>query len=389
VKPSVSILSHTLSSNAFGRAWVLAELLGEDFDVHVVVACSRDEQMWAPARGSFRFELRRWDPEPYPSFGRRARAAARELVTGDIIYAVKPRLGSFGLGLVAKRVQDKPLVLDVDDWELGFTSPWVDLLRAPWALYSSASSFHTRMLDRRRKQVDAVTVSSEFLAARYGGVWIPHARDEHVLRAEPVSTSGGEKTVVFIGTPRRHKGLLDLVEAFEHVRTPAKLRLIGGAMDKTLVERVRKGGDARISVEAPVPMSELPGLLGAADLVVIPQSARSVSQAQLPAKLLDAMAMGRPILSTRVGDIPRWLSDGAGVVVEPGDTRALGEAMESILSDPHAARALGEKARARFLEYGSTTRVRPQLVRLMKHVMAGQPGYAQAPFSTPEQVSAR
>ena len=41
-------------------------------------------------------------------------------IKGDLIYAVKPKTFSYGYGLIKKFVSKKPLVLDIDDWELGF-----------------------------------------------------------------------------------------------------------------------------------------------------------------------------------------------------------------------------------------------------------------------------
>ncbi|MDB4977406.1 MAG: glycosyltransferase [Myxococcaceae bacterium] len=382
VKPQVSLLCHTLSGNAFGRAWVLAELLKRDFDVHVVAACRPGDQVWAPVRESCDFEIRRYEAWSYPGFQLRARQISRELVTGRLIYAVKPRLASFGLALAARRVEPRPLLLDIDDWEVGFSPLWQDTVFAPWALLSSASGLHTRRLSARTDEADAITVSSSFLHRLYGGSWIPHARDESAFDGGSLSVrlDRAPRTVVFIGTPRKHKGLGGLLQAFQHVSADARLRIVGGALDKTLVQQAEQLGDRRISVEPPVPMAELPALLASADLVVIPQDRSQVSEAQLPAKLLDAMAMGRAILSTKVGDIPRWLEHGAGVVVEPGDPRALGVAIDQLVRQPEELRRLGERARARFLELGSVEKLRPRLVQLVEQLLAGHRPVPLPPF---------
>jgi glycosyltransferase involved in cell wall biosynthesis len=382
VKPSVSILSYTLSTNAFGRAWVLAELLGRDFDVHIVAPGKPDDAVWEPVADSCDFEIRRWLPSSYPAFRVGAPAIARRLVTGQLIYAVKPRLYSFGLGLVARRESGAPLILDVDDWEVGFGS-WKDLAFAPWALVSSESGLHTRILSRQSDRAQAVTVSSTPLFERYGGTWIPHARDERLLSpaldddaARPLS----ERTVVFVGTPRKHKGLFDLIEAFRYVRQPARLRLIGGALDNNLARRLGSATDPRVSIEPPIAITELPRALASASLVVIPQRGGAISRSQLPAKLLDAMAMGKPIVATSVGDIPRWLANGAGILVEPGNPEQLGNAIDAVLRDPNAAHAMGARARARFLQFGSLERVRPQLVGLMTRLLHGEQPAQAPPF---------
>jgi glycosyltransferase involved in cell wall biosynthesis len=343
VRRSVSILCHTLSGNAFGRAWLLAQLLETDFDVHIIAACRPRDELWLPARGQCSFEIRRWTSFSTPGFVARAAGLARELVTGELIYAVKPRLSSFGLGLVARRVLGRPLVADVDDHELGFSSLARELAGLPWALASAASP---------------------------GGTWVPHARDEQVFVARHAERAG-PPTVMFVGTPRGHKGLDDLLEAFRQVPAPARLRLVGGALDAALVERVAAMREPRVSVEPPVPMRELPAVLEQADVVAIPQKDGAASQGQLPAKLLDAMALGKAIVATRVGDLPQWLGGEAGRVVPPGDPAALGAALRELLSDAALRSALGARARSRFLALGSFAAVRPRLLGVVERVLAG------------------
>jgi glycosyltransferase involved in cell wall biosynthesis len=66
----------------------------------------------------------------------------------------------------------------------------------------------------------------------------------------------------------------------------------------------------------------------------------------LGTSLLDAMALGRPIVATRVGGIPELLGRGAGVLVEPRDPGALAAAVERLLRDPAEAAAAGRRAEA-------------------------------------------
>jgi glycosyltransferase involved in cell wall biosynthesis len=176
-----------------------------------------------------------------------------------------------------------------------------------------------------------------------------------------------------VGTPRKHKGLDTLIDAFRLITVPARLRVIGGTLDRAFCAKLRKLADPRIEAEAPIPVAELADVLGAADIVAIPQEASRRSVGQLPAKLLDAMAMGKAIVSTEVGDIPRWLGEGAGLVVEPGNAPALANAMQQLMQAPEEARAMGQRARARFLRFGSYCEVRPRLVSVLEKVLHGQP----------------
>jgi glycosyltransferase involved in cell wall biosynthesis len=367
VRPRVTILCHTLSGNALGRAWVFHELLRDAFDVDLVVSARGSDRIWRPLeqRG---LRPRRWFVRTWPVFRWRAAELARELVTGDLIIAIKPRLHSLGLALVAQRQRPRPLLLDIDDWELGFFSGWVDALCAPFSWVSAASNLYTRWYFTRTHRADAITVASTVLARRYGGIWLPHARPE---QPRPSTVLSERPLVMFIGTPRPHKGLSDLVRAFGFVRAPgAELCIIGAAQDRRLASLAER--DRRIRIEPSVSIEELPARLARAWLVAIPQRDEATSRAQLPAKLMDAMALGKAIVSTDVGDIPRWRANECGVIVPPGDPERLGAAIDDLLHDPARRDRLGENARARFAELGSDRAVRPRLLQLAEALLAGE-----------------
>src|SRR5207244_11528969 len=88
-----------------------------------------------------------------------------------------------------------------------------------------------------------------------------------------------------------------------------------------------------------VPFDDVPRYLVAADVVAVPQRATTDTLGQVPAKLFDAMALARPIVSTTVSMIPEIL-DGCGCLVPPGNVPALAGARRRLLADAdEAARA--------------------------------------------------
>jgi glycosyltransferase involved in cell wall biosynthesis len=67
--------------------------------------------------------------------------------------------------------------------------------------------------------------------------------------------------------------------------------------------------------------------------------------------LLEAMACETPVVCSRLGGMPELVADGeTGLLVPPGDSAALGEAVEALLDDPVRARRLGQAGRERVLE---------------------------------------
>ncbi len=87
--------------------------------------------------------------------------------------------------------------------------------------------------------------------------------------------------------------------------------------------------------------SDVADFIAAADLVTVP----SIWQEAFGFIVAEAMASARPVIASRVGGIPELIDDGVtGLLVEPGDSRALAAGMAAILSDTDFARRLADKA---------------------------------------------
>jgi glycosyltransferase involved in cell wall biosynthesis len=86
---------------------------------------------------------------------------------------------------------------------------------------------------------------------------------------------------------------------------------------------------------------DVPGLLAAATVSVMPSLNEALSNV-----LLESMAAGAPTVATRVGGTPEAVVSGVnGLLVEPGDSPALADAIATLLQQPALARRLGDAAR--------------------------------------------
>jgi len=373
----ISILAFDLSDNATGRADLLARLLAPRWQVEVV-GPRFGEDVWRPARGGdvSHGALAVGGARRYPRFAGHWRELAAR-ADGDVLYASKPRPTSYGAALLARRRRRRPLLLDIDDWEVGFfrrAGAWGTLGRAlnvgnpnglPW----------TWLMERLVGRADAITVASRFLQRRFGGTLIPHVRDTEAWDPARYDREAArarigidaERVVMFLGTPRGHKGLDDLVEAIGVVGGDVRLVLVGA--DATGESGRRWAARPWVRLVGEIPFDDVPRYLVAADAVAIPQRATSDTVGQVPAKIFDAMALGRPIVSTAVSMIPEIL-DGCGVLVPPGNVVALATALRRLLDDPASAAELGRRARERCREHYSFTAARAALFPIVERAVA-------------------
>lgn len=77
----------------------------------------------------------------------------------------------------------------------------------------------------------------------------------------------------------------------------------------------------------------------------------SVLPEALSGVVIEAMAMGKPVVGTAIGGTPEQVEDGVtGLLVSPGDPHELARALDRLLSDAELRRRMGEAGRRRFLE---------------------------------------
>ena len=367
----VSILCFDVSDNAMGRAWLLARLL-EPIGAVEIVGPRFGSSVWEPVADE-PVPVRSMPGGRLPGFAARLPALAR-MADGDLIYACKPRLTSAGIGYLT-RLRRRPLLLDIDDWEIGFFlrgGPWGTIGRA-LNLSNPRGLAWTWLMERLRGVADGVTVASRFLEQRFGGVLIPHVRDTDRWapgRADPGPARerlgvDKERVVMFLGTPRGYKGVEDLADAVGRLARPDVVLALVGTEPASETGRTLSARHPGVRLVGRVPIAQVPGFLSAADVVVVPQRESSDTRGQVPAKLFDAMALGRPIVSTRVSMIPEIL-EGCGALVPPGDVAALAAAIGRLLDRPDEARAMGEAARRRAVERYSFESARRLLFPLVE-----------------------
>lgn len=181
---------------------------------------------------------------------------------------------------------------------------------------------------------------------------VPHGALTAYRDVEPVAPAvpDGVPLVVMLGLLRPYKGLDILLEAWPAVRLalPDACLLVAGRVlgDPEGAARLEAmAADGALGVTSDLrftPTAEFVGSLLRADVVVLPY--RRIDQSGV---LFAALALGRPIVATRVGGFAEVVEQhGAGVVVPPADSAALAAALIELLRDPARREAMAAASRA-------------------------------------------
>jgi glycosyltransferase involved in cell wall biosynthesis len=305
---------------------------------------------------------------------------------GDLVYACKPLLQSFGLGILKKILDDVPLILDIDDWEWGLKKvQYSDLdvnrglflaktFLGPDALITYTNGLLQGCLTH---YADGITVSNTFLKSKFGGEVIYHAADTsffdperfdcELIRAKH-AIKESTKVVMFAGTPGPNKGLDDLVESVSQIKDiNIKLFVVGTDSSEYCVRLIHKANKMLRQRFVGLPthaFRQLPEYLSIADLVVIPQRRSAASVGQIPAKTFTAMAMAKPVIATNVNDLPQILGD-CGWIVEPDNPSQLALTIENAFKRPEEAQEKGKKAREKCIKSYSTDAIGKTLVAMV------------------------
>lgn len=328
-------------------------------------------------------------PLTTPLPGPRAVSELFHHLNGDIIYAYKLKPSSFGLALLhrhlARSQPRRPVILDIDDWELSWHGGDAyryrppprqlarDLLKSEGALRNPDHPLYLQWIERLVTNADVVTTHNDFLQQRFGGVKIPNGKDTELFNPDRYDSEASRaayglsayRVLMFPGAPRPYKGVEDLLAALDILDQPdLKLVIVGGSPYDDYDRILRDRWPQHIIHLGKQPYQEMPQVIAAAHVVVVPQRQTFAAQAQFPLKLTDGMAMAKPILATRVGDIPAILAD-TGYLAEPDSPADLAAQLQSIFTDWPKAHALGLRARARCCERYSITTMAAQLDHLL------------------------
>ncbi len=167
--------------------------------------------------------------------------------------------------------------------------------------------------------------------------------------AVPARPAGASPTVIYLGWVIPTKGIDELLQAWTELGATGWRLGIVGPVDQSYRDQLsRKHCVEDVEFHGERPHSEAMEILAGADIFVLPSHTEG-----FPNVVLEAMALGRPIIATAVGAIPEMLQGDCGIVVPTKDVASLRQALLIVMSDERSRVDMGRRAQLRVRnEYG-------------------------------------
>ncbi len=200
---------------------------------------------------------------------------------------------------------------------------------------------------------------------------VPNAVDPaRFFDAAPLLNRARDACVIgTVGALRPWQGLMTLLHAFQLLAGAlpnAQLVIVGEGPEREPLQReiAARRLENQVALLGSVPPHQIPGVLASLDIAVVPYPARAGFYLS-PIKVFEFMAAGLPVVASRIGQVGQLIEHGVtGILIPPGNTTALAEALLGLAQDPARARKLGGAARARVQTEFNSDRAMARILHL-------------------------
>jgi sugar transferase (PEP-CTERM/EpsH1 system associated) len=176
-------------------------------------------------------------------------------------------------------------------------------------------------------------------------------------------------TVGRIDSNKNHPALIEsfiqLLSQFPQLRSKLFLVIIGEGPLRAICQKTIQDAGISDRVWMPGVRNDVADILKILSVFVLPSKSEA-----MPISILEAMAIGLPVVATRVGGVPNIVQDNVtGTLVEPGNLASLTAAIERYVSDPNLRAAHGQAGRASVLSEHSAQAMTSRYDALYKSLM--------------------
>ncbi|WP_454856613.1 glycosyltransferase family 4 protein [Rhizobium binxianense] len=313
--------------------------------------------------------------------------------SGPVLLSVFYMFG-FCLQMTAAHVSRRCDVVHINLSSFGSTyrkmiiARWARLLGIPYVLHLHGSEYQTFWKGDRSLLANHIRAMFENAGgiAVLGRAWAdfvakraPGSAERIVIipNAAPAPSGthvgGGDKVhILFLGRLGKRKGVPELIAALESMKDLPGWRATiagDGEIEEARAQIARMGLVDRIEIPGWVGAGDVANLIATADILTLPSYAEN-----LPVSVIEGMAAGLAIVTTPVGAVTDIIRNGeSGLLVEPGDVRALSAALTRLVKDEPLRGKLGQAARQIHREKLAPKPFAAALIRCWKSANRGLP----------------
>jgi len=172
--------------------------------------------------------------------------------------------------------------------------------------------------------------------------------------------------IIYVGWLHEKKGVQFLIPAIKMLADETQNFRVtvcgGGGLLQTAIDQCRELQIERfVDFRGWVKNEQIPELLNEADIFVLPSLAEG-----MPNSLLQAMACGLPVVTTRVSSIPAIVKNEVnGILIESGSAGAICQGLKRLIDDPQLRRRMSETNRRQILENHDISTAWPRIASIL------------------------
>lgn len=277
----------------------------------------------------------------------------------DTVVVSSPTFFSIGSAWLLARLKRARLVVEIRDlWPAIFSELGVltngrlitILERLELAAYRAADEvvvvsegFRANLISRGVNPGKVHTIRNGVSPGRFD----PVAQPDPAIRAR-LGAGPGDCLVLYAGTHGISQGLPQITEAAARLAAhPIHFAFVGDGADKQRLERrVTELGLRNVILLPGVPAADVPGLLSAADICLVPLRDVPLFTTFIPSKIFEYLAAGKAVIGSVRGEAAQILREAGAAVVAPEDSVALADVIRALAADPQQRLAMGRAGRS-------------------------------------------
>jgi glycosyltransferase involved in cell wall biosynthesis len=297
----------------------------------------------------------------------------------DTVVVSSPTFFSIGSAWLLARLKRARLVVEIRDlWpaifvELGvLTNRRVIRLleRLELAAYAAADQvvvvsdgFRQNLIERGVPAAKVHTIRNGVALNRFR----PDTQGREEARAR-LGARPGDCLVLYAGTHGISHALPRVADAAALLAGQAvRLAFVGDGADKPRLERhVAELGLENVTLAPAVPPDQVPALLAAADICLVPLRDVPLFATFIPSKMFEYLAAGKPVIGSVTGEPAQILREAGAIVVPPEDSEALAGAITSLAADPARRAAMARQGRAYVEKFFDRTELARQYRKILE-----------------------